>query len=91
MKSNDNENAEKERLIEGSETEVQDKKRGMVLPFEPHSISFDNIVYSVDMPQEIKDQGSTEDRLVLLKGVSGAFWPGVLTALMGVSGAGKQH
>ncbi|XP_047253130.1 pleiotropic drug resistance protein 1-like [Capsicum annuum] len=51
MKSNDNENAEKERLIEGSETEVQDKKRGMVLPFEPHSISFDNIVYSVDMPQ----------------------------------------
>ena len=39
--------------------------------------------------QEIKDQGSTEDRLVLLKGVSGAFRPGVLTALMGVSGAGK--
>jgi ABC-type multidrug transport system ATPase subunit len=31
----------------------------------------------------------TEDRLVLLKGVSGAFRPGVLTALMGVSGAGK--
>lgn len=27
------------------------KKRGMVLPFEPHSITFDNVVYSVDMPQ----------------------------------------
>ena len=39
--------------------------------------------------QEMKDQGATEDRLVLLKGVSGAFRPGVLTALMGVSGAGK--
>jgi len=37
----------------------------------------------------MKDQGVQEDRLVLLKGVSGAFRPGVLTALMGVSGAGK--
>ncbi|XP_025635247.1 pleiotropic drug resistance protein 1-like isoform X2 [Arachis hypogaea] len=65
------------------------KKKGMVLPFEPHSITFDQIVYSVDMPQEMKNQGVVEDRLVLLKGVSGAFRPGVLTALMGVSGAGK--
>ncbi|XP_044485865.1 pleiotropic drug resistance protein 1-like [Mangifera indica] len=65
------------------------KKRGMVLPFEPHSITFDEITYSVDMPQEMKLQGVSEDRLVLLKGVSGAFRPGVLTALMGVSGAGK--
>ena len=37
----------------------------------------------------MKAQGFTEDRLELLKGVSGAFRPGVLTALMGVSGAGK--
>ena len=37
----------------------------------------------------MKDRGVTEDRLMLLKGVSGAFRPGVLTALMGVSGAGK--
>ncbi|KAF2321475.1 hypothetical protein GH714_000030 [Hevea brasiliensis] len=49
------------------------KKKGMVLLFEPHSITFDNVIYSVDMPQ----------------GVSGAFRPGVLTALMGVSGADK--
>ncbi|KAL2332427.1 hypothetical protein Fmac_020008 [Flemingia macrophylla] len=65
------------------------KKKGMILPFEPHSITFDEIVYSVDMPQEMKHQGAQDDKLVLLKGVSGAFRPGVLTALMGVSGAGK--
>ncbi|GLT54285.1 hypothetical protein SLA2020_274960 [Shorea laevis] len=65
------------------------KKRGMVLPFEQHTLTFDEIAYSVDMPQEMKNKGVTEDKLVLLKGVSGAFRPGVLTALMGVSGAGK--
>lgn len=37
----------------------------------------------------MRAQGVLEDRLELLKGVSGAFRPGVLTALMGVSGAGK--
>ncbi|PPD98815.1 hypothetical protein GOBAR_DD04152 [Gossypium barbadense] len=67
----------------------QKRKRGMVLPFEPLSMSFDEIKYAVDMPQEMKAQGISEERLELLKGVSGAFRPGVLTALMGVSGAGK--
>ncbi|XP_051151375.1 pleiotropic drug resistance protein 1-like [Andrographis paniculata] len=65
------------------------QSKGMVLPFEPHSITFDDVRYSVDMPQEMKAQGATDDKLELLKGVSGAFRPGVLTALMGVSGAGK--
>ncbi|KAF3450816.1 hypothetical protein FNV43_RR06905 [Rhamnella rubrinervis] len=65
------------------------KKKGMILPFEPHSITFDDVEYAVDMPQEMKSQGVVEDKLVLLKGVSGTFRPGVLTALMGVSGAGK--
>ncbi|PKI46768.1 hypothetical protein CRG98_032840 [Punica granatum] len=37
----------------------------------------------------MRGEGVMEDKLVLLKGVSGAFRPGVLTALMGVSGAGK--
>lgn len=37
----------------------------------------------------MKNQGIVEDKLVLLKGLSGTFRPGVLTALMGVSGAGK--
>nr|XP_043627443.1 pleiotropic drug resistance protein 1-like isoform X5 [Erigeron canadensis] len=65
------------------------KKRGMVLPFVPLSIAFDDIRYAVDMPQEMKAQVVAQDRLELLKGVSGAFRPGVLTALMGISGAGK--
>ncbi|XP_027941835.1 pleiotropic drug resistance protein 1-like [Vigna unguiculata] len=65
------------------------RKRGMVLPFEPHSITFDDVTYSVDMPVEMRNRGVVEDKLVLLKGVSGAFRPGVLTALMGVTGAGK--
>ncbi|KAK9078288.1 hypothetical protein SSX86_002345 [Deinandra increscens subsp. villosa] len=37
----------------------------------------------------MKEQGVSDDRLVLLKDLSGSFRPGVLTALMGVSGAGK--
>ncbi|ONK80798.1 uncharacterized protein A4U43_C01F21860 [Asparagus officinalis] len=78
----------------GARTEIesdqdQNKKKGMVLPFAPLSITFDNVRYSVDMPAEMKTQGVPEDRLMLLKGISGAFRPGVLTALMGVSGAGK--
>ncbi|KAE8728223.1 Pleiotropic drug resistance protein 3 [Hibiscus syriacus] len=72
-----------------AEATIGNKKKGMVLSFEPHSIAFDDVIYSVDMPQEIKEQGANEDKLVLLKGVSGSFRPGVLTALMGVSGAGK--
>ncbi|KAL5576927.1 hypothetical protein UlMin_018626 [Ulmus minor] len=64
-------------------------KRGMVLPFKPLSMSFDSVNYYVDMPSEMKEQGVTESRLQLLKEVTGAFRPGVLTALMGVSGAGK--
>lgn len=39
--------------------------------------------------QELKQQGISEDRLQLLVNVTGAFRPGVLTALVGVSGAGK--
>ncbi|XP_042431162.1 ABC transporter G family member 39-like [Zingiber officinale] len=73
----------------GFEASTGNTKKGMVLPFAPLYITFDNIEYSVDMPQEMKEKGIEEDRLMLLKGVSGAFRPGVLTALMGVSGAGK--
>ncbi|XP_043722733.1 ABC transporter G family member 42-like [Telopea speciosissima] len=64
-------------------------RRGMVLPFIPQAMSFDNVNYYVDMPQEMKDQGVSEDRLRLLREVKGAFRPGILTALMGISGAGK--
>ncbi|KAH9674753.1 ABC transporter G family member 34 [Citrus sinensis] len=64
-------------------------KKGMVLPFQPLSLAFHHVNYSVDMPAEMKAQGIEEDRLQLLRDVSGVFRPGVLTALMGVSGAGK--
>lgn len=75
-------------LEEGSAL-VGSEVRGMVLPFEPLSLSFHNVNYYVDMPAEMKAEGATEDRLQLLRNVSGAFRPRVLTALVGVSGAGK--
>ncbi|KDP32332.1 hypothetical protein JCGZ_13257 [Jatropha curcas] len=65
------------------------KQRGMALPFQPLSMTFSNINYFVDVPGELKQQGVVEDRLQLLVNVTGAFRPGVLTALVGVSGAGK--
>ncbi|KAL6656651.1 hypothetical protein ACP70R_004431 [Stipagrostis hirtigluma subsp. patula] len=62
---------------------------GMVLPFQPLSLSFNHMNYYVDMPAAMREQGFTESRLQLLSDISGAFRPGVLTALVGVSGAGK--
>ncbi|KAH9288445.1 hypothetical protein KI387_032562 [Taxus chinensis] len=64
-------------------------KRGMILPFHPLTISFRDVQYFVDMTAEMKASGATEKKLQLLKDMTGAFRPGVLTALMGVSGAGK--
>ncbi|OVA06116.1 ABC transporter-like [Macleaya cordata] len=64
-------------------------RRGMVLPFQPLSLAFNHVNYFVDMPAEMKSQGIEESRLQLLRDVSGAFRPGILTALVGVSGAGK--
>ncbi|XAR60104.1 Xenobiotic-transporting ATPase [Bertholletia excelsa] len=64
-------------------------KKGMVLPFQPLAVAFNHVNYYVDMPAEMKSQGIEESRLQLLRDVSGAFRPGVLTALVGVSGAGK--
>ena len=37
----------------------------------------------------MRSRGINKDRLQLLQDVSGAFRPGILTALVGVSGAGK--
>ncbi|KAE8008363.1 hypothetical protein FH972_004884 [Carpinus fangiana] len=69
---------------------VEESKRiGVVLPFEPITISFENVQYYVDIPKKFRKQGSAEKRLQLLQDITGAFRPGVLTALVGVSGAGK--
>ncbi|KAG8087776.1 hypothetical protein GUJ93_ZPchr0010g11308 [Zizania palustris] len=61
----------------------------VILPFRPLSLVFHHINYFVDMPKEMTRYGVTEKKLQLLKDVSGAFRPGVLTALMGITGAGK--
>ncbi|KAL5574591.1 hypothetical protein UlMin_016290 [Ulmus minor] len=87
LKSQEDENSHQTQTV--ALNDLTNKKRGMILPFEPHSITFKDITYSVDMPKEMKNQGAFEDKLVLLKSLSGTFRPGVLTALMGVSGAGK--
>ncbi|MCI70174.1 ABC transporter G family member 29-like, partial [Trifolium medium] len=42
-------------------------------------MSFDSVNYYVDMPTEMKEQGVSENRLQLLREVTGAFRPGVLT------------
>ncbi|XP_076952083.1 ABC transporter G family member 35-like [Bidens hawaiensis] len=63
-------------------------KKGMVLPFTLLAMSFNDMNYYVDMPSEMKEHGVTDTRLQLLRDVTGTFRPGVLTALMGVSGAG---
>ena len=39
--------------------------------------------------QEVKEHGFSRKKLQLLCDITGAFRPGVLTALMGVTGAGK--
>ncbi|KAJ1273641.1 hypothetical protein BS78_05G000200 [Paspalum vaginatum] len=61
----------------------------MVLPFTPLAISFQDVNYYVDTPTEMRVQGYMERKLQLLHNITGAFQPGVLSALMGVTGAGK--
>ncbi|KAL3354437.1 hypothetical protein AABB24_018872 [Solanum stoloniferum] len=68
---------------------IKESRKRMVLPFQPLSLAFNHVNYYVDMPAEMKTQGIEEDRLQLLRDVSGVFRPGILTALVGVSGAGK--
>ncbi|XP_073157366.1 ABC transporter G family member 39-like isoform X2 [Henckelia pumila] len=84
----ENDSKKKSSAFEASTSTVTAKK-GMVLPFQPLSLVFNHMNYYVDMPAEMKAQGLGEDRLQLLRNVSGAFRPGILTALVGVSGAGK--
>ena len=61
----------------------------MVLPFTPLAISFQDVNYYVDTPTEMREHGFMERKLQLLHNITGAFQPGVLLALMGVTGAGE--
>ncbi|KAJ0870671.1 putative ABC-type sulfate transporter [Helianthus annuus] len=77
-------------ITKNSNTNVSEPYEGkMVLPFEPLTITFQDLQYHVEPPLEMREHGFTGKRLQLLHDITGAFRPGVLTALMGVSGAGK--
>ncbi|KAG2241799.1 hypothetical protein Bca52824_096361 [Brassica carinata] len=69
--------------------ETNEDSGKMVLPFKPLTITFQDLNYYVDVPAEMRVQGYNEKKLQLLSDITGAFRPGVLTALMGISGAGK--
>eukprot|EP00261_Vitis_vinifera_P019270 XP_010649677.2 PREDICTED: pleiotropic drug resistance protein 3 [Vitis vinifera] len=77
-------------LSASSKPIAETRKTGkMVLPFEPLTVAFKDVQYFVDTPPEMRAKGVTERKLQLLHDITGSFKPGVLTALMGVSGAGK--
>ncbi|KAL1827281.1 hypothetical protein ACET3Z_005693 [Daucus carota] len=65
------------------------KQMGMVLPFKPMTITFENVQYFVDTPKKMREKGYQQKTIQLLHDITGSFQPGVLTALMGVTGAGK--
>ncbi|KAJ0085341.1 hypothetical protein Patl1_07685 [Pistacia atlantica] len=64
-------------------------KGRMALPVEPLTLTFQDVQYAVDTPLEMREKGFAQRKLQLLSNITGAFRPGILTALMGVSGAGK--
>ncbi|KAK3206522.1 hypothetical protein Dsin_020568 [Dipteronia sinensis] len=86
---NSGEEAVKESELSTKSSPEGGKKKGMTLPFQPLAMTFHNVNYYVDMPKAMTAKGVPEKRLQLLSKVSGVFSPGVLTALVGSSGAGK--
>ncbi|WVZ09670.1 hypothetical protein V8G54_014200 [Vigna mungo] len=81
--------ADKKPVTSLIENTVETRTRGLVLPFQPLAVAFHDVQYYVDTPLEMRNRGFTERRLQLLSDITGSFRPGILTALMGVSGAGK--
>ncbi|PPD87106.1 hypothetical protein GOBAR_DD15961 [Gossypium barbadense] len=80
--------------LNGSDKEDVSKKEEsskgrMVLPFDPSTLTFQNVQYCVDTPQEMRKGGYAQRKLKILSDITGAARPGVLTALMGATGAGK--
>ncbi|GMJ09284.1 polar auxin transport inhibitor sensitive 1, PLEIOTROPIC DRUG RESISTANCE 9 [Hibiscus trionum] len=90
-KEDSSDTAEEQELpsVDPLKAPAQTKVEGMVLPFKPITISFEDVQYFVDTPKKLREHGCPQRRLQLLRDITGAFRPGVLTALMGVSGAGK--
>ncbi|KAB5569567.1 hypothetical protein DKX38_003360 [Salix brachista] len=82
----------REKTLPYAETPISSREKEKirtVLPFDPITISFQDVQYFVDTPKILRKQGFPHKRLQLLHDITGAFRPGILTALMGVSGAGK--
>ncbi|XP_019055632.1 PREDICTED: pleiotropic drug resistance protein 3-like [Nelumbo nucifera] len=71
------------------QTTAEPKKGKMILPFEPLTVVFKDVQYYIDTPLEMRERGFSQKKLQLLRDITGAFRPGVLTALMGVTGGGK--
>ncbi|KAL0348160.1 UNVERIFIED_CONTAM: Pleiotropic drug resistance protein 3 [Sesamum angustifolium] len=81
-----------EKLSELQGKELVDKastKKHDVSPLSLTAASSRDVQYYVEPPKATKERGFSQKRLQLLSDITGAFRPGVLTALMGVSGAGK--
>ncbi|XP_077218189.1 pleiotropic drug resistance protein 3-like isoform X2 [Tasmannia lanceolata] len=84
------EHLEKKPTVAPLKTTAGPRQAGrMVLPFQPLTMAFEDVQYYVDTPLEMREQGFMQKKLQLLHDITGAFKPRVLTALMGVSGAGK--
>ncbi|KAJ4977274.1 hypothetical protein NE237_002380 [Protea cynaroides] len=89
-KADCNNSSVEEKSTNGHPDDVVEAKKGrMALPFEPLTMTFQNLDYYIDTPAAMRDRGFTQKKLQLLHDITSAFRPGVLTALMGVSGAGK--
>ncbi|KAK9760024.1 hypothetical protein K7432_016373, partial [Basidiobolus ranarum] len=60
---------------------------------EPIQITFQNLTYSVQIPSDVKKKSMFAKKptaeKVILKGLTGVFQPGRLTAILGPSGSGK--
>lgn len=61
----------------------------MILPFQPLTITFQEIEYYVDAPKKSSNSNIDAGKLQLLHRITASCRPGILTALMGESGAGK--
>ncbi|KAI8531791.1 hypothetical protein RHMOL_Rhmol11G0163000 [Rhododendron molle] len=81
-RSEDSSNGSKKeaKLKSYKKTTSKPHKDRVVLPFEPLTLSFQDVQYYVETPLK---------KLQLLCDITGAIRPGVLTALMGITGAGK--
>ncbi|KAL8089213.1 hypothetical protein AgCh_038848 [Apium graveolens] len=75
--------------VDPSYAPTDTKHIGMVLPFEPMTVTFEDVQYFVDTPKKMREKGYQQKTIQLLHDITGSFQPGVLTALMGITGAGK--